>query len=70
MRVLLDTSVLVSAVVEAHPRHEWSLNWLKRAHHSEIEAVVSAHSLLEMYAVLTRLPLHPPTPAAAGGGAA
>ncbi len=50
-------------MVEALPRHEWSLNWLKRVHHREIEAVVSAHSLLELYAVLTRLPLRPPIPA-------
>lgn len=63
MKVLLDTSVLVSAMVEAHPRHPWSLNWLQRAHRGEIEAVVSAHSLLELYAVLTRFPLRPPIPA-------
>ncbi|MDO8722802.1 MAG: hypothetical protein Q7J31_11375 [Syntrophales bacterium] len=28
MKVLLDTSVLVAAMVEAHPAHETSLPWL------------------------------------------
>jgi len=29
MKVLLDTSVLVAAMVEAHPAHEKSLPWLQ-----------------------------------------
>lgn len=63
MKVLLDTSVLVSVMVESHPHHEWSLHWLKRTLGGEIGAIVRAHSLLELYAVLTRLPLRPPLPA-------
>ena len=31
MRILLDTSVLVAALVEAHPRHVIALIWLKEA---------------------------------------
>lgn len=60
MKILLDTSVLVAAMVEVHPSHEWSLIWLQRTHRGEVEAIVSAHSLVELYAVLTRLPLRPP----------
>jgi len=30
MKVLLDTSVLVAAMVEAHPAHEKSLPWLQQ----------------------------------------
>jgi predicted nucleic acid-binding protein len=30
MRILLDTSVLVAAMIEAHPMHERALPWLQR----------------------------------------
>ncbi|MCS7066651.1 MAG: PIN domain-containing protein [Fimbriimonadales bacterium] len=60
MKVLLDTSMLVAALIESHPSHEWCLHWLQRVHRQEATGVVSAHSLLELYAVLTRLPVNPP----------
>lgn len=60
MRVLLDTSVLVAAFLESHPHHEWCLQWLQQVHRHKVIGVVSTHSLLELYAVLTRLPVHPP----------
>jgi predicted nucleic acid-binding protein len=60
MKVLLDTSVLVAAMVEAHPAHNRALPWLQRAKHQEVTAVVAGHTLAELYAVLTRLPLQPP----------
>lgn len=59
MKVLLDTSVLVAACVERHPRHLPAFEWLKKARAREIEALVSAHSLLETYSVLTRAPFKP-----------
>lgn len=59
MKVLFDTSVLVAAVVAAHPAHDRALPWLQRAHAREIEAFVSAHSLAELYAVLSTLPVRP-----------
>ena len=67
MKVLLDSSVLVAAMVEAHPDHGRSLPWLQRAGRGELELVVAAHSLAETYAVLTQLPLRPRiSPALAG----
>ena len=60
MKVLLDTSVLVAAMVEAHPAHEKALTWLQRARHNEVTAFVASHTLAELYAVLTRLPVRPP----------
>ena len=60
MKVLLDTSVLVAAIVEAHPRHERGLAWLKRVVTGQDQGVVAAHSLAELYAVLTTLPVYPP----------
>lgn len=59
MKVLFDTSVLVAALIPGHAMHGQSFPWLKRAHAGEIEFLVSAHSTLELYSVLTRLPLTP-----------
>lgn len=59
MKVLLDTSVLVAGMVEAHPHHEQGLSWLKRAVAGELVGVVAAHTLAELYSVLTTLPVYP-----------
>ena len=59
MRALFDTSVLVAGLVEAHPAHAGAFRWLSRALKKEFEFYVCAHSLLELYAVLTRMPLQP-----------
>lgn len=59
MKVLLDTSVLVAAMVEAHPRHAEALPWLQRAKKGEVDACVASHTLAELYSVLTTLPVHP-----------
>lgn len=57
MKRLLDTSVLVPAFVSRHPRHERAAEALRQA--LEGELLVAAHSLLETWAVLTRLPSSP-----------
>jgi predicted nucleic acid-binding protein len=57
MKLFLDTSVLVSAVVKQHVFHERSFAVLDRIHNEKDEGIVSAHSLAEMYAVLTKLPV-------------
>lgn len=59
MKVLLDTSVLVAAMVEAHPAHEKSLLWLQRIKQGSDSGLVSAHSVAELYAILTTLPMKP-----------
>ncbi|MGR3317400.1 MAG: type II toxin-antitoxin system VapC family toxin [Candidatus Anammoxibacter sp.] len=59
MRTLFDTSVLIAALVEQHPKHERSLPWLSKAKDNKFEFIVSSHSLAELYAVLTTLPLTP-----------
>ena len=59
MRVLLDTSVLVAAMVEAHPAHQRALHWLKRVTHGADHGLVAAHSLAEVYSILTTLPVLP-----------
>src|SRR5271168_2381187 len=56
MKVFLDTSVLVSAVLKQHVDHERSFAVLERVQNKQDEGIISAHSLAEMYAVLTKLP--------------
>ncbi len=45
MNVLFDTSVLVAAMVEAHPMHERALPWLQRVKEKTITGIVAAHSI-------------------------
>ncbi len=56
MKILLDTSILVAAMVEAHPFHEQGLIWFTRVTNGTDEGVVAAHSLAELYSILTTLP--------------
>ena len=59
MKILLDTSVLVAAMVESHPEHERAFPWLKRIVDRTDEGFVSTHSIAELYNVLTVLPVRP-----------
>ncbi len=59
MRVLFDTSVLVAAIVRPHSAHARTLPWLKKVKSGEISMIVSSHTLAELYAVLTTLPVSP-----------
>jgi len=56
MRVLLDTSVLIAAVVAKHDSHGKAFPVLGRVQDGKDEGFVAAHSLAEMYAILTKLP--------------
>ncbi len=59
MKVLFDTNVIVAAFINSHPEHRRSLPWLQKAVKKKIEGLVSVHSLIEVYSVITRLPLSP-----------
>jgi predicted nucleic acid-binding protein len=59
VKILFDTSALVAAMVAAHPSHERSLPWLARARAGEFDWCVSTHTVAELYAVLTTLPVSP-----------
>lgn len=58
-KVLFDTSVLVAALVKPHPAHTRAFPWLKKAKSGELTMIVSSHTLAEIYAVLTTLPVSP-----------
>ena len=59
MKTLFDTSVIIAALVESHPMHERSFPWLKQAKEKKFELIVASHTLAELYAVLSTLPLKP-----------
>ena len=57
MTEFFDTSVLVAAHLGDHPHHDRSLAALARA--TKETSACAAHSLAEVYSVLTRIPLRP-----------
>ena len=57
MKVLFDRSVIVAAHLPSHADYPNSRFWLERARQNAFEFVVAAHTLLETFSVLTRLPL-------------
>ena len=59
MKIFCDTSVLVAGCVRHHPHFNRARPILERAHLGGDEYFISAHSLAEVYAVLTMLPLQP-----------
>ena len=59
MKTLFDTSVIIAALVESHPVHERAFPWIKQARENQFELVVASHTLAELYAVLSTLPLKP-----------
>ena len=56
MRVLVDTSCLVAAALPQHEHHAATVADLTRRRAAGHTFVMAAHSVLEAYAVLTRLP--------------
>ncbi|MEI7835535.1 MAG: PIN domain-containing protein [Planctomycetota bacterium] len=59
MKVLLDSSVLVAAFVESHPRNEPAAALFGRIHQKQWTLFVAAHSLAETYSVMTGTPFSP-----------
>jgi predicted nucleic acid-binding protein len=59
MRILLDTSVFVAALVSAHPDHSRALPWLQRVAEGNVTGIAAAHTIAEIYAILTALPVRP-----------
>jgi predicted nucleic acid-binding protein len=55
-----DTSVLVSAAVARHPHNSPALAVLEELIDRKHRGFISAHSLTEIYSVLTRTPFRPP----------
>ncbi len=62
MKLLFDTSSLVAAFVQSHPAHTAAWEWLEQTLEGIHHGLVATHTLAELYAVMTRLPLRPPIP--------
>jgi predicted nucleic acid-binding protein len=56
VKILFDTSVLVAALLTNHSNHSLAFPSLKSVQRRENQGYISAHSLAELYSVLTRLP--------------
>lgn len=56
MKVLFDTSVLVAALIDSHPQYPMAFPWLLKAKRGEIKGYLGAHTLAELYAILSSLP--------------
>jgi len=59
MKEFLDTNVLVAACVTDHEHHARALPLVQKIHDGKAKGFVSAHSVLETHAILTRLPRVP-----------
>jgi predicted nucleic acid-binding protein len=55
-----ETSVLVAAAVAGHPHNARALGVLEELVKRKHRGMTSAHSLTEVYSVLTRTPFQPP----------
>jgi len=60
MNWYFDTSVIVPAAVSQHPHHSQALSILEELVGRKRRGYISAHSLTEIYSVLTRTPFKPP----------
>jgi len=56
MKVLLDTSVFVAAFLPNRDAHKESLAWVAVTKSGSVSLSVAAHSLAEVFSVLTRMP--------------
>ena len=56
IRFCCDTNVLIAAYCPWHDHHEPSRREIDRLRAGKADLVVAAHSLIEMYSVLTRIP--------------
>jgi len=59
LKILFDTSILIAAFVESHPKHKSALSFLMKAKNKDFELLVSSHTILEVYSVLTSAPFKP-----------
>jgi predicted nucleic acid-binding protein len=67
VNIFFDTTVLVAASAQSHPHFSRARPAFLRVAAGKDKGFMSAHSIAEVYAALTRLPVHPrihPTEAA------
>jgi predicted nucleic acid-binding protein len=57
--IFFDTTVLVAASVQAHPHYPRARPALQRVVKAQDRGFICVHSMAEVYAALTRLPVRP-----------
>lgn len=62
-KILLDTSVVVPALLHSHPNHAAADLWITAGQQGRCQLFVALHSVTEAFSVLTRLPTHKYVPA-------
>ncbi|MBI3924598.1 MAG: VapC toxin family PIN domain ribonuclease [Armatimonadetes bacterium] len=60
MKLLFDTSTLVASLTRSHPHHSVCRPWLLAVQAARHHGFICTHSLAELYATLTAMPLRPP----------
>jgi predicted nucleic acid-binding protein len=56
---VFDTSVLLASLVASHPHHARAMTTVNEVRSERVKGCVAAHGIVELYAVLTRLPVSP-----------
>src|SRR5438045_1998138 len=59
-KALADSSYLVALIDEDQPQHQRVVRWQRRIMRGDWRGVLAAHTLAEIYSVLTRIPHTPP----------
>lgn len=59
MEIFFDTTILVAASEHSHPHYTQARPALLRVARGQDKGFIGAHSIAEVYAVLTRLPVQP-----------
>lgn len=59
MKIAIDTSVFVPAIVAGHRHHARARCWIQAVETGRLEGVASWHAMNETWSVLTRLPVTP-----------
>jgi predicted nucleic acid-binding protein len=59
MDIFFDTTVLVAASSSSHPHHGQAFPALRRVATGRDKGFISTHSIAEVYAALTRMPVEP-----------
>ncbi len=59
MNIFLDTTVLVASCAQTHPHYAHAAPAVRRVVAGKDTGFLSTHSIAEMYAALTRMPVQP-----------
>jgi predicted nucleic acid-binding protein len=59
MNIFFDTTILIAASCASHPHHVQAFPALRRVAAGRDQGFISTHSIAEIYASLTRLPVQP-----------